>query len=367
MSIRSLARRPVANFAGTAAIALLLTVVYWSAGGSHPPQPGKGGSAVEMGTPVHLIAATDTLFGNTSLGPVFNFSGLKPGDTASASVTVTYGDPQGLASITLQEQNVAHNGPAGSGDLSSQLDLLVVDSTLSHTLFNGKFNGLTSPIAVCGVGTGCPNWGLGETHSFLFKVSVPQSLDNTYEGTSASSDLVWNASGVGLPNVSLTRKGGSEKVLPGDFMAAGYSFQVPNNPSGTTLTFNSAQATFNVKCQSGAAPATHSFTINLAAGPYAVPASSSLWYPNGNGAAHESYENATVPSPAPALCGPGVMIVTSATLQTRVTASPAVGSIRLRFHYTDGGAIDCSNGAVNPGAGTSACNGGWSPPLDFAP
>jgi hypothetical protein len=126
---------------------------------------------------------------------VFSVSNLAPGGVRTGSITVTNtGKP---ASVQLVAQNVRHDGPPGSGDLSSALHLKVVDTTTASTLYDASLSGLATAVRVCGSTSSagsCPQWANREAHTFTFTISLPRSVGNEFQATSVTADYVWSVS-----------------------------------------------------------------------------------------------------------------------------------------------------------------------------
>jgi hypothetical protein len=105
----------------------------------------------------------------------------------------------------------ASRGPGyGQGNLSAQLRLTVADTTTGRLVFSGLFNAtggappgypsLATAVRICGARVtardSCPVWGHGESHSFSFQLTFPNTarpagIDNPYQGTRASAAFLW--------------------------------------------------------------------------------------------------------------------------------------------------------------------------------
>jgi hypothetical protein len=114
---------------------------------------------------------------------------MKPGDVASGNVTITNSGSL-AATMTLSQDTVTNGGPSGSSNLAGQLDLVIVDTTTTATVYSGKFNALSANTAL--PGSGGAQWAAGEAHVFTFTVTFPLASGNDYQGTSASATFVWN-------------------------------------------------------------------------------------------------------------------------------------------------------------------------------
>ena len=121
---------------------------------------------------------------------VLSAGNMRPGDTATGSVTITNtGDGDGIFSLSQSALNDVSG--AGAGILSGKLDLTVVDSTTPATpvaVYTGKANGL----GVIPLGT----YAAGEARTYDFTVSFPNGAigaENAYQGASMSVTLDWDA------------------------------------------------------------------------------------------------------------------------------------------------------------------------------
>ncbi len=116
--------------------------------------------------------------------PDFNLTNMVGGDTAVQSVSVTVNG--GLPTVmSLYEQTA-------TGTLLPQLNVKIVEDGTT-TVYNGPLaTGWTasSPLALPGSGaTGL--WPAGESHTFVFTVSLPSSAGNSFQSASASVSFVW--------------------------------------------------------------------------------------------------------------------------------------------------------------------------------
>jgi hypothetical protein len=125
---------------------------------------------------------------------------MVPLDQKSATVTVQVTGTSG--SVTLSEpshSSTACTGcPAGVGtatDFAHELQLTVVDTSVTpnRKYYSGALDALSST-TICGIGSGCPNWAVNETHNFTFTVLFPAkgaAIDNLYQGTGATATFQW--------------------------------------------------------------------------------------------------------------------------------------------------------------------------------
>lgn len=160
-----------------------------SAGPTHSPTPAASATSCP--------GSCKPLLSDSRSGAVVRASNIKPGDTARGSLAIT---ANGNVYVSLLEGNVAHAGPAGSGNLADHLQLVITDQTAGIQLYSGAFDAMPTSIAVCGGGPPphqpCQRWKNGESHTFQFVVSFPNAAndsDNTYQQTGASADIIWGA------------------------------------------------------------------------------------------------------------------------------------------------------------------------------
>lgn len=93
---------------------------------------------------------------------------------------------------------------------------------------------------------------------------------------------------------------GDLKVSPGTILKAGYDFTVPGNASTFSITVTNPQVVFTVRCVSGAAPSSSTFTVTMPTQTYTVTDQS--WYPSGDQSSSLVYQGSTA---VPDLCGGG--------------------------------------------------------------
>jgi hypothetical protein len=133
---------------------------------------------------------TGPLIGSPLAGAaILRTSDLAPGRSRSGEITVTnIGDQSGDFSL----------GTLGLGDvgapLSAQLDLAVEDVSPGRaraTVYAGKLSGLST------VGLG--SMAQGETHRYRFTVSLPSSVDDSFQGATSAVTFLWTATGADIP------------------------------------------------------------------------------------------------------------------------------------------------------------------------
>jgi hypothetical protein len=126
---------------------------------------------------------------------ILTASGLKPGGTATGSVTIANtGSIPGT--FSLSKSNLT-NPVLGTGGekLSDQLDLLVKDGSV--TVYSGKL-GAMGTLSLDGdtVAAGTQQFGTSgatATHTYAFTVTLPAATGNAYQGTSTSVQFDWSS------------------------------------------------------------------------------------------------------------------------------------------------------------------------------
>lgn len=117
-------------------------------------------------------------------GAIFSATNMKPGDTATGTVTIT--NTGSLAqSFTLDESTVVNNlGATAQG--AENLSLKVVaDGDTTHPLYNGDFSSLGSiPLGTFAANTG--------SHTYTFTVTLDPSTGNAFQNKDASATFTWN-------------------------------------------------------------------------------------------------------------------------------------------------------------------------------
>jgi hypothetical protein len=140
--------------------------------------------------PGNVFTTGTLLIGDSSSSALFNATGLKPGDTKTATVDIQNTGSLG-GDFVVKTAN-----QTGSSALLGQIDLTVADCGVwsggtapscssPTTKYSGKVSGLTS--AALG------NYAGGDQHRYLFSATLPSSTDDTYQGKTAGVDFTWSA------------------------------------------------------------------------------------------------------------------------------------------------------------------------------
>jgi spore coat-associated protein N len=140
--------------------------------------------------PGNVFTTGTLLIGDSSSSALLNATGLKPGDSSSATVDITNtGSLDG--DFALKTANAG-----GYTALLGQLDISVVDcgawtstapscTTGTTSVYSGKVNALTN--ASLGSFAG------GIKHRYKFTATLPSSTDDTFQGRTAQVDFTWSA------------------------------------------------------------------------------------------------------------------------------------------------------------------------------
>ena len=168
----------IARIAGTVAVggAAALSVLAITPGtfGGFTSATANPGNSVHAGTLTMTNSATGAAVVTTTTGLALN--NMKPGDTASGSVTITNSGSL-PADLSLTIDATANSFPANT------LDLLVKDG--ATTVYTGAVTD-AGPIALGGT------WAAGASHTYDVTVSIPLSAGNGAQGQTASFDLNWS-------------------------------------------------------------------------------------------------------------------------------------------------------------------------------
>jgi hypothetical protein len=112
--------------------------------------------------------------------PTLSAARMVPGDSVDdAAQPVTVAVSGSAANVYLYEDSV-------SGALLPALHLKIVEDGVS-TLYDGPLQSGWTAAAPLSLGS----WAAGEQHSFVFKVSMPQSTGNAFQGQSGGLVFVW--------------------------------------------------------------------------------------------------------------------------------------------------------------------------------
>lgn len=147
------------------------------------------GATFDSTTASSLAVTTGTLTqSNTKAGTaVISLTNMKPGDTVIGSLTLT--NTGSLNQVfTLKESGVSDNFTYvnASGATASYLNLVILDTTTSTTVYNGALGG----VATAGVPLG--TFAAAGAHTYRFTVTLDQATPNTYQNKTASATYSWN-------------------------------------------------------------------------------------------------------------------------------------------------------------------------------
>lgn len=158
-------------------------IVTWAAAALSLPGPADDRPTLRM-----LAAPSGNPLGlsNSKNGvAVLGASSMRPGDSASGTVTLTNtGNVD--SELALQRANLRDTAGPGGGALSEvlQLQLLDVTKPAPVTLYNGPL--ATMPPIALGA---FPKKAAGRTYRFT--VTLPRTTGDRYERSTASVDYVW--------------------------------------------------------------------------------------------------------------------------------------------------------------------------------
>jgi predicted ribosomally synthesized peptide with SipW-like signal peptide len=155
-----------------------------------------------------FAAGTVTLTDNDAGSAIFSLSGMKPGDTDSGCIQVTYG---GSLAATVR----LYGTTAGTG-LDPYLDLVVTRGTVSSGSFDSCTNFTADSTNYIGAGAGVmysgtlagfadsyaaghvdptagspESWTNGEVHAYRFQITLQD--DNAAQNLTATQTFTWEA------------------------------------------------------------------------------------------------------------------------------------------------------------------------------
>lgn len=152
---------------------------------------GSGANFTASSANVGNSFATGTLtMSNTPGTNFFRVSNLKPGQSGSGIVDI--GNTGSLAG----DFYVSGSAYTGYAPLQTALDLVVEDCGTPPATGNGcpsptqKFSGKLSGF---NGQTALGNFAAGDVHRYRFTVTLPGSVDDTYQGKTAGMDINWSA------------------------------------------------------------------------------------------------------------------------------------------------------------------------------
>lgn len=201
-----------AAVAAAAAVIIVIPATF----GSFSDQTTNTNNSVALGT-LSVSNGAGTCSNDATVGAgnastcaaVVNLSNLKPGDVRTGSVTLTNsGSLRGIYAMNFA--NFASpaacasncNGVGTATDLKGQLLVWVHDDKAGtpNTIYGsdcsggsggGALSGFTTPANLPStVNPTDHSWAASEFHSYTVMVCVPSSLGNTYQGESATFDIV---------------------------------------------------------------------------------------------------------------------------------------------------------------------------------
>jgi spore coat-associated protein N len=140
--------------------------------------------------PGNVFTTGTLLIGNSPSTALLSVTGMKPGDSSSATVDIT--NTGSLAGdFVLKTANAS-----GYTALLGQMDLTVLDcgawtttapscSTGTTSIYSGKVSALTN--------SSLGNYAGAIKHRYKFTATLPSSTDDTYQGKTAQVDFAWSA------------------------------------------------------------------------------------------------------------------------------------------------------------------------------
>ena len=155
---------------------------------------------------------------------------------------------------------------------------------------------------------------------------------------------------------------GAITISSGDWVNAGYSFNVQGSHPSMTVYFKGAQISFTGRCSG---MGTDTLTLHIPDQSYSVPADSNAWYPaGGSGEFFQFAQKASV-------CGGhgGLDASSGAAFSADVQSTDTADNLQVRFHYRDPAAkgkgnTDCT---ATTNAPADVCGASWSGTASLVP
>jgi len=186
-------------------------------------------------------------------------------------------------------------------------------------------------------------------------------------GATAARAASPNATGF-VSVTTLYTTANAPSVQPGQWVGAGYTFQMTGARLAQVVNVNQAQVFLQVACQDtdvNTGTIAGTLRLNLSSGPYPTVLGSSDRYPFTTSPTlyADGFDPATYQgnAQAPDLCGGGTMWINAATFRGNVSSTDATDALLMRFHVeTASGLINCSSVTQNPAPGVTGCGAQWS-------
>ena len=126
------------------------------------------------------LAQTNSLAG----GSIFDLSNVKPGDTVNGKVTITNSGTL-AGNVKLSE-----SGAVNGFSQPAKLRMTITDVTVPATPVVVKNN---VEFGTVGAGVDLGRWAAGETHTYVFSVTLDSTADNTNQGDAADATYSWDS------------------------------------------------------------------------------------------------------------------------------------------------------------------------------
>jgi len=158
--------------------------------------PGEGSPALRLASASGALTLANSKEGRA----IFRADGMRPGQEASGSVTITNAGTVNAA-LTLQPEAEAETPGNGGGKLSGKLELLVIDVTLAGAPVT-VYEGSVKQMGATNVGSLEP--GTSRTYLFVAGLGPKGNADNAYQGAAYSTGFRWTATGAASPSPTPT-------------------------------------------------------------------------------------------------------------------------------------------------------------------
>jgi hypothetical protein len=190
-----MARRLPRLTRGSMALALNALLGLLALGLAFAP-PGEGAPQLQLASASGALSLSNSREG----AAIFHAAAMRPGEEASGTVTITNtGTVTGA--LTLAPAAPADTPGQGGGNLSSKLELLVIDVT-TVSMPVTVYAGTVTQMSPTDVGALLP--GQHRTYEFVATLKPNGNADNAYQGAELTTGFTWSATGASAPTTTPT-------------------------------------------------------------------------------------------------------------------------------------------------------------------
>ena len=215
-------------------------------------------------------------------------------------------------------------------------------------------------------------WGRTRGKPFVLALAV-----SAVWAASLSAYTVAGAAATGSLTVQSVDMPGQRDVSPGDWISAGYAFQLNGKRAAGNAEFHFQDAVARVELGCDDKTAVWELDVLMGEGPYTVAENDDDWVPTDEESSFQTYQGAArIPDGDRCPSGQQLQVIHHGLTFAATVTSPndTLDRLHARFHAWDAfangpgtGNVDCASSSQNPttdghkGKGIEACDGGWAP------